>query len=149
MSLATDLSSGDPLPDGDEFVRYCSSQHLDDDNVPLATAFVRRPQEPDLSGNRLQAYVGQSRSGAVDCIRDEVRQRITVRRTGRFAVVNVGQVKSAACAKACALRIIYTPDGGPSHSSIAGLPKEHTEEVRVATAIMRLVNHDYIFDGLP
>ena len=116
----------------------------------MATAFVRKVgTRCDISVNRLQSFLGQSRSGAVNCIRREVQGGLTLRKRGRFVVVNVGKVKSAAWEEGSALRVIYSPDrGGPSHSSIIDLPDEHKEELRVATAIMRLVTHHDIYPGL-
>ena len=87
----------------------------------------------------------------MDCIRPEVERRLTLKRNGRFAVVDVGQAKGAAQGKGYTLSIIYTPEqGGPSHSSVVGLPDDHKEEVevRVATALMRLVTHEDVYPAL-
>ena len=146
--VSTDLASGDPLPGGDEVARYCSPIHVYDD-LPAATAFVRQEGHRDLSVNRLQSFVEQDRSEAVDCIRSEVNRCLTLKPKGRFVVVNVGRAKGAAQTEGCILGIIYTPEQGrPSHSSIVGLPEDHREEVRVATALMRLVAHEDVYPAL-
>ena len=146
--LATDLSSGDPLPEENEVARYCSRKHCPDD-VLQATAFVRRENEDDLSVFRLQTFPDEDREGAVNCIRREARGYLTVRRSGRFVTVKVGQLKRAAQGVGAALRVIYSPKrGGPSHSSVVDLPDKEEEELRVATAIMRLVSSADIHPGL-
>lgn len=146
---SNDLALGDPLLDADEVARYCSPKHVDANHWPLATAFVRRPEDCDLSVDRLQSFIVQDRQQAVDCIRSEVEKRLTIRKSGRFAVINVGQAKHEAQKRGFPLRVVYTPEkGGPSHSSIFDLPDDHENEMRVATALMRLLTEDDIYPAL-
>ena len=138
---ATDLSSGDKLPSNDDIARYCKPSEYDlGANMPLVGAFLRRQDEPDLSVNRLQFFQGANKSSAVDCIRAEVGTHYQLRPNGRFVVLNVGDVQSAAKQKGHDVNIIFTPEPlRPSHSSIVDLPSTPKEELEIAAAFLRLV----------
>ena len=150
--FATDLVEGDPLPDGDEIARYCSPGVWEKEtHEPQVTAFMRKPDEDDLSVNRLQYYRGQSRSGAVGCIRDETGAYYKLKKSGHFVVFSVSAAKAAALNKGCGIDVIYTlKTSKPSHSSIFGLPEpeDYEGKVRVATALARLVKQDDIYEAV-
>ena len=139
---STNLVYGDPLPNGDEvsrFCRPCQYDHVLDE--PMAIAFMRRENEPDLSVNHLQFFVGQGRTDAVNCIRRELEGYFTLGKTGGIVVFNVAKAKAAAQKRGFDIRIIYTPEFPlkPSHSSVLDLPADHKDELKVAAAIMRLI----------
>ena len=138
---ATDLSSGDRLPSSDDITRYCKPSEYDHSaNMPMVGAFLRRQGEPDLSVNRLQFFQGANKSSSVDCIRAEVGTHYQLRRNGRFVVLNVGGVQSAAKQKGYDVNVIYTPEPvRPSHSSIVDIPSTPKEEFEIAAAFLRLV----------
>jgi hypothetical protein len=155
---ATDLSDGDPLPDEDEVARYCSPSRCDAiTHEPTVSAFIRGPNEDDLSVRRLQFYVGRSRSDAVACIRQEFENaKYKLKKDGRFAVFGVSAAQTAAAKRACTIDIVYTPEEPyPSHSSVLGLPAapdvpiQYAYAVRVATALMRLLTKDDIYEAVP
>ena len=147
---ANDLSSGDKLPGSDEVARYCKPSEYDlDENMPLVGAFLRRQDEPDLSVNRLQFFQGADRSSAVDCVRAEVGDHYQLRRNGRFVVLNVGGVQSAAKQNGFDVSIIYTPEPlRPSHSSIVDLPPTRKDELTVAAAFLRLITPADIYTAV-
>ena len=137
---------GDPIPDDEEVSRYCQPSHFDRQrDEPKALAFTRRVSEDDASANRLQYYMlrtAKSRDEAVEFIRCEVRPHISLRRNGRFLVMNVGAIKKAAAKKGYPLDVLYTPDhdqGKPSHSSIFGVPARVDDEMAAAVAILRAI----------
>lgn len=150
---ATDLDSGDPLPNRDEVAHYCSSTRFNhDEHTPAPSAFMRRVNkgvlECDVSVDRLQSFPGKNRQEAVDLIRPEVQKRINIGQEGRFVVVDVGGVRTVTLERGHELDIVYTPEhGGPTHSSIVGQPDDLAEEARLATAIVRLVTSDDIYPG--
>jgi hypothetical protein len=148
--VATDLSHGDKLPSSDEVARYCKPSEYDlGADTPLVGAFLRRPGEADLSVNRLQFFQGASRSSAVGCIRGEVGGHYKLKSNGRFVVLNVGDVQSAAKQKGFDVNIIYTPKSfRPSHSSIVDLPPTRKEELEIATAFFRLVSPTDIYHAV-
>ena len=149
--VATDLVEGEALPDGDEVARYCKpSTYNRDLGEPTHLAFMRRPDEGDLSVNRLQFFLGLPRPNAVDLIRIEVSQHTELRRNGRFVTLNVGDAKSIGEKLGVDIGVIYTPKScRPSHSSIVGLPTDYDEEVRLATALVRLITQDDIYEAIP
>ena len=148
---ATDLEYGDALPDGDEVARYCKPSALDPDSKsPTFLAFMRRKGEYDISVNRLQYFLGLDRTDAISYIRPEVNQHYKIGSTGRFLVLNVQAAKSTVQKIGFEISIIYTPkESSPSHSSIVDLPDEDAAEIRVATAILRLITQDDIYPGVP
>ena len=152
---ATDLSNGDPLPNEDEVARYCRPGCCDPDtHEPTVSAFLRDPDEGELSIRRLQFYIARSRSDAVACIRHEFENaKYELRRNGRFAVFGVSAAKTAATKRSCTIDIVYTPEKSyPSHSSILGLPAvptDYDDAVRVATALLRLLTKDDIYEAVP
>ena len=147
---ATDLSSGDKLPDSDEIARYCKPSEYDlDAGMPMIGAFLRRQNEPDLSVNRLQFFQGADRPSAVDCVRTEIGNHYQLRPNGRFVVLNVGDVQSAAKDRGYDVNIIYTPEPlRPSHSSIVDLPSTPKEELEIAAAFLRLVTSTAIYPAV-
>ena len=148
---ATDLIYGDALPDGDEVARYCKpSDYNLELNQPTFLTFMRRETEDDLSVNRLQFFRGLDRAEAVGYIRYEVGKHYQLRPRGRFVVLNVLGAKAAAKKKGFDIGITYTPQTSrPSHSSIVDLPEDYDDEVRVATAILRLISQVDIYLAVP
>jgi hypothetical protein len=148
---ATDLEYGDALPDGDEVARYCKPSALDQDSkFPTFLAFMRRENEDGISVNRLQYFRGLDRTGAISYIRPEVERHYEIKPTGRFLALNVLEAKSAAQGIGFDIGIIYTPrESSPSHSSIVDLPEDYVAEVRVATAILRLISQVDIYLAMP
>ena len=83
--------TGDSLPDADHVSRYCSPGRIAD-GLPSAAAFELRPQDQYLSVNWLE-YWGLSDLGvALDRVRGEFDLRVN--ENGRFAVLNVSEVKT-------------------------------------------------------
>ena len=147
---ATDLVEGEALPDGDEIARYCKpSAYNLDLGEPSFLAFMKRLTENDLSVNRLQFFLGLTRSEAVDRIRLEVKKHTDLRLNGRFAVFNVAEAKAVGRELGVDIGVIYTPKAcRPSHSSIAGLPADYEDEVRLAAGLLRLITQDAIFEAV-
>ena len=150
--VANDLTVGDALPDGDEVARYCSPSRYDlEQGEPRVSAFMRKKTEKDISVNRLQYYQDQTQAGAVECIRLEVRGYLNLKPKGRFVVFNVAEAKTAAQRQGFDISIIYNPTQqppSPSHSSIIP-PTDYNDEVRVATAIMRLITQANTYPAVP
>jgi hypothetical protein len=153
--VATDLIKGDLLPDGNEVAEYCSPDRYDrETQSPAASAFIRKPDQPDLSVNRLQFYYNREREESVDCIRDEfINAGYGIKLTGRFVVLKVSAIKAAALKNDCPVDIAYTPRRQPpypSHSSVYGLPDgqhDRRRADRIAAALVRLVTQDDIYPG--
>ena len=147
----TDLIEGDALPDGDEIARYCKPSEYDLDlSEPTFLAFMRRNNENDVSVNRLQYFNGHNRAGAVDCTRREVGAYYELRPNGRFVVLSVSRAKAAAKRVGFDIGIIYSPKpSSPSHSSIIDLPTDYDDEVKLATALLRLITQADTYLAVP
>ena len=64
-------------------------------------------------------------------------------------VLNVRSAKAAAHSKGFTIDIIYTPKTSrPSHSSIVNLPTDYVQEVRLATALLRLIAHSDTYQAV-
>lgn len=150
--VANDLTAGDSLPDGDEVARYCSPSCYDlEQGEPSVSAFIKEKTQKDISVNRLQYYQDQDQAGAVECIRLEVREYLTLKPKGRFVVFNVAEAKAAVKREGFDISIIYTPTQqppSPSHSSII-LPTDYDNEVKLATAIVRLITQANTYLAVP
>ena len=138
--MATSYPSGtlqpqSSLPNADDIARYCSSSRFDhDSDVPKVGAFVLDGTPPELSVNHLQYYRNRiksvltqtalTESDMIVFIRQEVSRYLKLRATGRFVVMNVGDIRREARRRSVRLEIIYTPlpnEGKWSHSSIRAI----------------------------
>jgi hypothetical protein len=149
--FATDLVEGEPLLDEDEIARYCSPDRYDlEVAAPKVAAFIRSPNESDLSVKRLQFFLGQDREGAVSCIRREARDAdFNLKPNGRFVVLAVAAAKALTLEEGCEISVIYTPSPSyPSHSSVFGLPDDYADEVMVATALVDLITQADIYPAV-
>ena len=87
---------GGPLPDDDHTARYCKPTVIDDNGMPMTSAFVLRDGEDFLSINWLEYFGDRDLSSATQCVRDAFRDKdYTLRPNGRFAVLNVSAAKAA------------------------------------------------------
>ena len=85
--------NGDPLPDKDHISRYCSPRQVEN-GLPLAAAFeMRSATEEYLSVNWLEYWKTSDRQNALVHVRAELE--LKVKKAGRFAVLNVGEVKAS------------------------------------------------------
>ena len=85
--------TGDDLPDAAQVVRYVRPSHIREDGDVDGRAFRLREDEGGLSVNWLDYFAGLSKAEQLN----EVRRfsRLTLSRNGRFAELNVGDVKQA------------------------------------------------------
>lgn len=127
--------TGQDLPDTDNVVRYVRGTLVDDGRVD-GTAFLLRENEQGLSVSWLDYFEGHTKSQQLDEVRPLVR--LTLRRSGRFAELNVGQTLNHISGSLASVRFVYHPlptDGeykaDPSHSQIEGLPPVDTDEAEL------------------
>lgn len=122
------MNSND-LPENDHIVRYVKPSNIEFGQVNITEFRLRedRPDEKGVSVNWLECYKNLSKEKQLA----EVRKvfRLTLRKKGRFAELNVGETKKFLSEELPDLRIIHAPlddeDGfpaDPSHSEIIGLP---------------------------
>lgn len=126
---------GDDLPAGDHVVRYVKPSMILEDGTPDGSDFRLRPHRPDekgLSVNWLEAFELPKTQQL-----SEVRRlsRLSVRRNGRYAELEVGKTLRAVSRELTTLRIIHDEleaadglDADPSHAQVAGLPPGDSDE---------------------
>ena len=133
----------EPLPDRDHVARYCKPSTVDERGHPMASAFGMRAGENHLSVNWLE-YFGvrggrggiSEREAAVSRLREMLRSKdFRLRPNGRFALLNVGEVKTAIRrAFGRSLHVNHLPlADDASHAGILG----YTEEDRMIAAEIR------------
>jgi hypothetical protein len=126
---------GDDLPAADHIVRYIKPSMIEEDGTANGADFRLRPNRPDETGvsvNWLEAFDADKRQQLV-----EVRRlfRMDVRKTGRFAELNIGSVTEAVAGELATLRVVHDPldaegdfEADPSHAEITGLPPGESPE---------------------
>lgn len=83
----------DPLPQSDHVSRYCSFTTLDAHGRPSQAAFFLREGDDFVSVNWLEHTGFPTRPEQIDAIRKALMAKgLTVRKSGRFGVVNVGDI---------------------------------------------------------
>ncbi len=121
------------LPDSGHVIRYARPTSIHEDGSIDGSEFRLRQGESGLSVNWLEYFVGLTTTQQLG----EVRRlsRLTMRRSGRLAELNVGGTKQYLVRQLPSLQFvniplsatdIYEPD--PSHSEIAGLPSGDSPE---------------------
>ena len=117
---------GDQLPDDDHIVRYVKPSFLLNEKVTGAV-FELRNNETGLSVNWLEIIEAVDNHSRLN----EIRRisRLTLRRNGRFARLNVGNTIRRVLEHALEIGIVETPldatedlEADYSHAEILGLP---------------------------
>ena len=136
--------TGDPLPDEDHFAHYCSPRQIDEEGFPALHAFLPRETEEYLSVNWLEHFEAPSREIAVECVRQALRTKIKLKRSGGLWVLNVAAAKDAARdAGNETLWVEHLPDEDPSHAGVRGYTEERADytedDLNLAAALQSLV----------
>ena len=133
------------LPDGDHVSRYCKPSAVAQNGLPMAAAFELRPGEDYLSVNWLEYFGAPSVDAAGESVRNAFRAKdFSLSPNGRFAVLNVGTIKSAISgAVADTARVEHLPvDNDESHSGVLGYTPD---DLAVAVAIRELVGRENMY----
>ena len=85
---------GDVVPDADHVSRYCSRSRLTEEGKVTAAAFQLKEDEQSISVNWLESLDQPNREAEIAKVREALSSDITLRRTGRIAVLNVGETRS-------------------------------------------------------
>ena len=123
------------LPESDHIVRYIKPTMVRENGNPDGSSFVLRANRRDESGlsvNWLEV-LGSGRSNQLKVVRELAR--IQLKRNGRLAELNVGEVLQKVSRELDTLRIVHDPleelavfDADPSHALISGLPAADTDQ---------------------
>ena len=126
---------GEDLPTDDHVVRYVKPSMILENGTPDGSDFrlrVSRSDEMGLSVNWLEAFEPPKTQQL-----NEVRRlfRLSLRRNGRFAELDVGTTLRTVSEELTNLRMLHAPleaaggfDADPSHAEIVGLPPGDSDE---------------------
>ena len=132
------------LPDGDHVARYCKPSAVGQDGIPLPAAFELRPKKEDyLSVNWLEFLDASDIEAAVAHVRTVFPKKgYRVKPSGRFAVLEVGEVKAAISAMTGTARVEHRRrDDDESHSGVFGYT---ADDFAVAVEIAALVDAECV-----
>jgi hypothetical protein len=140
-----------PLPREDHFAKYFSHKYLihdppESDNVVGVPPQAIQPRPIDhgeLSGNHLEWFTAATLTEKVFALSKHLADNklLTVRRSGRFGVAAVAEIKVMAESAGIVVGVVEDPIEGPpadpSHALILGLPVEihlvHEEIAKMIT----------------
>lgn len=103
--------------------RYCKPMSVDDNGLPMASAFKLRYKEEYLSVNWLEFFETSDLPQRIDFVRKAFRDKnYTIKPNGRLAVLRVGEVKDLISRLGLyPVRVEHLPGkNNPSHSGIFG-----------------------------
>ena len=139
---------GVELPTDDHLSRYCKPTAVGQDGLPMAAAFELGPGEGHLSVNWLEYFGAPDPEAAVDRVRNAFHTKgYRLGRNGRFAVLNVGAVKTTVSETVeRPVRIEHLPiEDDESHSGILGYT---ADDLAAAVAIKALVSRENVFPAV-
>ncbi len=131
----------EPLPDRNHVSRYCKPSTVGERGQLMASAFSIRPGEGYLSVNWLEHFgmpIDEPRGteAALDRVRETLRSKgFRLRSSGRFALLNVGKVKTTirrTFGRSLHINHLPLPDDA-SHAGVLG----YTEQDRMIAAEIR------------
>ena len=130
---------GDLVPDDDNVSRYCRASTVSEYGTPLPQAFQLRRGESSLSVNWLEYLSPGDLLDALRLVRTAFQDiGYSLGRNGRFAILNVGEVKALGRENSISLLIRHDPEpDNVSHAGIFGFPDD---DFLIATAISQLVS---------
>lgn len=143
---------GDPLPDEHHVARYCKPSTVDPlDRLPTVAAFQLRESDDHLSVNWLEFFGLDDHNAAMAQLRAAFDTKgYTLRPNGRFAVLNVGDAKTAinAADLHVTLDIKHWPIDEPPDPSHSGIFGYEAAELAVAVELKALVTQDKVHPGV-
>ena len=141
--------TGDSIPDEDHVARYCKPSSVDEQGMPLASAFQLRSGEQHLSVNWLEHGGTRDVDGGMRTVRfGFVNRGYRLRGNGRFAVLNVGTAKTTVRqALGHSLSIDHLPlDDDQSHAGIHGYK---SDDLAVAVELKALLSTEAVHPAVP
>lgn len=127
--LAAAPVKGKDLPSRSHVVRNVKPSMIREDGTVFDAAYclrLNRPDENGISVNWLEAFAGSKR---IQLSHVRRLHRLNVRRTGRFAEINVGELRQKVGTLLKTLRVVHDPldaegdyEPDPAHAEIIGLP---------------------------
>lgn len=150
------------LPDPDHTARYHKPLHVDNGVVVPEGYSIRRDsggnrKEDDLSVNWVEFFKRPDQiAGKIQRIREAYTEKgYTIKKTGRFSVLEVKEIKERVLAgtkehrQIVNLKVKHTPDlNDLSHSSILDIPADLDTERLVSAILSQYANQSLLYKGL-
>jgi len=128
------------IPDSHHVLRYCKPRTVIDGKI-AESAFEFRSGEEFLSVNWLEYFGGITADAQVEKVREDMRKSLKLSAGGRFARVNVGDVKQRV--ENAKVKHLPTPEN-PSH---AGIYAHGEDRLTAILGIASMVSPGDIFPG--
>lgn len=131
--------TGDPLPDEHHVLRYCPPSKIDDDGLPAVEAFLPRETDNFLSTNWMEYFNEAEVDDVVAQVLVVLRKKLTIKRKGQLAQLNVSDARCAARAAGYGnVNIEERPENGdPSHAGIVGYSHAQLDVAAVLQSLVR------------
>jgi len=134
---------GDHLPKQDHIARLCLQKTISDGQIQ-ATAFQLRKTDEYLSANWVEFLNCSDREREIKVLRDIYPKKLTVKRTAKIAILNVGEVIDKVkneTPDGRTLRVLHNPNEvDPSHSGIYDL---NQDDVVISELILEAVRETH------
>ena len=132
-----------PIPDGDHVARYCKPSAVGEDGLPMPAAFELRTGEEYLSVNWLELLDASDPDRSIARLLAVFAEKgYQLKKTGRFAALQVRNVKAAVIAIKGMGRVEHRPlDDDASHSGVFGYA---ADDFAVAVELAALVNPECV-----
>ena len=142
------MSKGLELPNEHHVSRYCRPGTVQN-GMPLVGAFKLKDTEEHLSVNWLEYFELDTKDANLSKARQAlIEKEYTIRKGGRFAVLNVGLARNTVLSGAKKpIRIMHWPkDDDPSHSGIFDYA---AVDLQVALDLRSMVTPNDVYPVLP
>jgi hypothetical protein len=143
-----------PLPDSDHIFRYCKKSQLDDDGLPSATAFMRRPPDEEYASvNWLEMLEGNTLDEQLSKLKEIFNSKnFQLKPNAKFALLNVGATisQTKAILPDFNLPILYKPTVknnvviDNTHSGIYNLPFPDEDATVAELVAMSMISVHHI-----
>ena len=112
--------NGPQIPDDDHVVHLCSGGSIDPAGRVTSTAFFLKDKAEYVSVNWLEFLRLPTRIEEIAEVRRILMEKVTLRRTGRLAVLNVGRTKQKIRTESKQeIQVTHYPEpNDPSHSGL-------------------------------
>ncbi len=131
------------IPNHHHVLRYCSPNKVQKNGKIAESAFYLSPDNDYLSVNWLEHFKVESINEQVQEIRNTVNKKLKLKKNGRFAKLNVGEIKN----KINGSRVKHIPErNDPSHSGIY-VHGEQNNEITLELAHIIVPDKD-IFEAI-
>lgn len=138
-----------------QVVRYVKPTWVHDDGTVSGQVFQLRNQEPYLSINWLGFFKDCSEEQQLGEVKRLIR--LGIKKSGRFAKLNVGSTIDRVQEELDSLRFVHCPleadpkhEADPSHSGIIGLPTPGSPEAElIGDLIAQCVNETFLCSEIP